>query len=84
VAESPTLDDLKVEDGRCVVTPNRDDSVALTVLFFERQWPHAGALIVPRSLDNRDRRGSARALAEFAGRYETGLKRYTVLYLSAQ
>lgn len=49
-------------EGRLLVTRNRDDFIQLTVSFFQASQPHAGLLIVPRSLPNRDPERIAGAL----------------------
>jgi predicted nuclease of predicted toxin-antitoxin system len=75
---------LAAEEGRCLVTRNRDDFQELTLRFFENEWPHAGVLIVPRSLPNRDAARIARALVAFAQTQETDLPSYAVVWLSAE
>lgn len=66
-----------------MVTRNRDDFFALTTEFFESQRPHAGVLVVPRSLPNRDATGIARALHYRALQQESDFPSYTADYLSA-
>ncbi len=70
-------------DGRCVVTRNRDDFILLTMQFLENGWPHAGVLIVTRSLVNEDFAGIARALVAFARRHQGLPLDYAINYLSA-
>jgi predicted nuclease of predicted toxin-antitoxin system len=74
---------LAAQDGRCLVTRNRDHFVRLTVRFFENQWPHVGILIVPRSLLNDDFAGIASALRAYARRLEEALPSYTIDFLAA-
>ncbi|HEX5501107.1 MAG TPA: DUF5615 family PIN-like protein [Thermomicrobiales bacterium] len=74
---------LAARDGRCLVTRNRDDFILLTVQFFENEWPHAGVLIVSRSLPNSDFAGLARALVAFASQYSDAMEPYTINFLSA-
>jgi len=71
------------EDGRCLVTRNRADFEALTLRCFEHAWPHAGVLIVSRSLPNRDASGIARALAAYARAHADGLPTYAIGWLVA-
>jgi len=71
------------QDGRCLVTRNARDFVPLTRDFTERQWPHAGVLIVSRSLPNHAFARIARALVAFAHRQDDNLLAYTVQFLSA-
>lgn len=73
---------LAAGDGRVFVTYNRDDFRRLTVEFFHARRPHAGVLVVPRSL-RRDRPEEvARALARYeADRGEAGLAPYTFDFL---
>ena len=74
---------LAAEEGRCLVTRNRDDFEALTLRFFENEWPHTGVLIVSRSLPNRDASRLARALLAYARAHEDGLPSYTISWLVA-
>ena len=48
--------------GRALVTRNRDDYIKLTVSFFRSGSPHAGVIIVPYSLPNREPARIAHAL----------------------
>lgn len=75
---------LVAEDGRCLVTRNRDDFTSLTTQFFDRQWPHAGVLIVSRSLPNRDLARLATALASYSQRYEGDVPAYLIDFLTAE
>ena len=75
---------LAAEEGRCLVTRDRDDFVALTLQFFAQRWPHAGVLIVPKSLPDQDFVGIAAALVAFAQSYEGDLPSYTLTYLTPQ
>lgn len=74
---------LAAQDGRCLVTRNARDFVPLTRLFAERRWPHAGVLIVSRSLPNHAFSRMAQALAAFARAHSDDLPAYTVQFLSA-
>ena len=74
---------LAAQDGRCLVTRNARDFVPLTRDFAERQWPHAGILIVTRSLPNHAFASIARALIAFDRGQGDDLPAYTVLFLSA-
>lgn len=74
---------LAAEDGRCFVTRNRDDFIALTLTLAQLQQPHAGVLIVSRSLPATDFARIAHALAAYALRHPGGLSHYTVDFLIA-
>ena len=64
--------------GRCVVTRNRDDFIHETVAAFEAQVPHAGVLIVTRSLPNDQLAAIAAALCTSALRFPQGMRSYTI------
>ena len=50
---------------RCIVTANGDDFRRLTAAYLEMQLPHAGVLIVPRSVPRENFDLMARALASY-------------------
>lgn len=75
---------LAAEEGRCLVTRNRNHFVLLTVRFFDNQWPHAGILIVSRSLANDDFAGIAGALVGYAHQHESGLPSYAIGFLAPE
>lgn len=54
--------ELAASDGRIFVTRNRDDFIRLTIEAFQTGAPHAGVLIVPRSLPNHHPERLAHAL----------------------
>ena len=68
-------------EGRCLVTRNGGDFIALTDAFEAEQLPHAGVLIVPRSMPNDAYARIARALAWYHARYPEGVPPYFVSYL---
>jgi len=61
--------DFAAAERRVLVTRNRDDFIRLTVARFRTATPHAGVLIVARSLPNHRPEVIAGALAEWASRY---------------
>lgn len=80
------LDDVEqlgraAREGRCLVTRNRDDFIALTVQAFNAQEPHAGVLIVPYTVAA-DRFGAlAETLAAYAAAHPDDLPAYVVDFL---
>lgn len=68
-------------DNRCLVTQNRADFVRLTVLFFERQEPHAGVLLIPHSLPTDRFSGVAQALHESAQSHASVIMAYVIDFL---
>lgn len=71
-------------EGRCIVTRNGSDFIALTDIFEAEQLPHAGVLIVPRSIPNDAFARIARALAWYHDQYPDGAPPYFVSYLRDQ
>lgn len=57
-------------EGRILVTRNRDDLMRLTDECFAANRPHAGIIILPRSLPNDRPRAIADALIAWAGHYD--------------
>jgi predicted nuclease of predicted toxin-antitoxin system len=68
-------------EGRCLVTKNGRDFIALTAAFRAGQLPHAGVLIVPASMPNEAFDRLARALAWYHALYPEGVPPYCVAYL---
>lgn len=69
------------QQGRCIVTRNGPDFIALTRRFIEEKLPHAGVLIVPESIENYEFARIAHALAWFHAYYPDGVPPYFVGYL---
>ena len=70
------------EQGRCIVTRNRDDFVRETRTAYEAQRPHAGVLILTRSMPNDRFAAIAAALCAYAARVPDGMLAYTVDFLA--
>jgi predicted nuclease of predicted toxin-antitoxin system len=71
-------------DGRCLVTRDRDDFLALTLESYEAQAPHAGVLVIPRTVLNAQAAMIAAALRAFAERFPVGMQPYTIMHLPLQ
>lgn len=67
---------------RCIVTRNRDDFIQETVAAFEAHDPHAGVLIVTRSIPNDHFAAIAAALCNYASRFPHGMRSYTIDFLT--
>ena len=65
-------------EGRCMVTRNRDDLMAETMAAFEAQRPHAGLLIITRTLPNNRFAAIAAALHSYNERFPDGVPAYTL------
>ena len=60
-----------------MVTRDLTDFLRLTLRCFENQWPHAGILIVPPSLPDKDAAAIARALVAYAQLHPEGMVSYS-------
>jgi predicted nuclease of predicted toxin-antitoxin system len=72
------------KEGRCLVTKNGSDFIALTDAFEAEQLPHAGVLIVPHSMPNDAYACIVHALASYHADYPDGVPPYFVSYLYDQ
>jgi len=68
-------------EGRCIVTKNGSDFIRLTREFQAEHLPHAGVLILPRSIENDEFARIARALVWYHSIYPEGVPPYFVDYL---
>ncbi|MBI4202304.1 MAG: DUF5615 family PIN-like protein [Chloroflexi bacterium] len=66
------------QEGRCMVTRNRDDFIRLTLQWFTDQRPHFGLLIVPYSIPPDRFSALAGVLVAYAEEHPEGLSPYTV------
>jgi hypothetical protein len=68
--------------GCCIVTRNYRDFVCHTHEFQLRGFPHAGVLLVPKSLPNEAFGALARALKAYADAHPNGLPPYMIDFLT--
>lgn len=67
--------------GRCLITRNRDDFIALTIQCFNDHRPHAGLLIIPHSFPGDRFSAMAKAIAKHAAAHPTGMAAYEINFL---
>ena len=70
-------------EARCLVTRDRNHFLSETRSAPQQQAPHAGVLVVSRSLQNDRFAAIAAALCAYAARHPDGLPAYMVDYLTA-
>jgi predicted nuclease of predicted toxin-antitoxin system len=73
---------LAAEQARCLVTRNRDDFINATLAAYEALTPHAGVLILTRSLPNDQFTAIAAALCAYSAGFPDGLQSYTIDFLA--
>ncbi len=79
----PDFEQLKraADEGRCLVTRNRNDFIQLTVQFFNGQLLHWGVLIIPYSFPGDAYSKIANALLKYVEKHPQGLSPFTVDFL---
>ena len=68
-------------EGRAMVTRNRNDFITLTVQFFESLKPRNGLIIVPHTIPGSEFSKLAALLVKFSKNYPHGLETYTIAFL---
>lgn len=69
------------EEGRILVTRNRDDFIRLTVSFFQSGRLHRGLIIVPYTLPNKDPARIAHALKKWSEHRSEDELEYGIFFL---
>jgi hypothetical protein len=84
--QDSTTDDVQLhfaaQEGRCVVTRNYDHFIEETLRGAENGDPHAGVLLVPKSLPGGNFAAIAAAIVHFDHLHPNGLPPYTIVWLS--
>ena len=69
------------QEGRCLVTRNRNDFIRWTLTFFHSQRAHAGVLIIPHTIPNDQFPRLVAALKAYAEHHPEGVSPYTTDFL---
>ena len=69
------------KEKRCLVSPNRDDFIKLTIRFFNDHRPHHGIVIIPYTIPGDQFSRMAVLLKTFASNHPAGLAPYTIAFL---
>lgn len=76
--------DRAVQQGRCLVTFNRNDFIELSKMYLDTGRAHCGVVIVPYTFRGNEFNRIAKALLAFTSRNPKGLPPYTVAFLSPE
>lgn len=76
--------DHAAQQGRCLVTFNRNDFIELSRMYLDASRAHCGVVIVPYTFRGHEFNRIAKALMAFASRNPKGLPPYTVAFLSPE
>jgi hypothetical protein len=68
-------------EGRCLVTYNGRHYITLTGKFFEKEWKHAGIVIIPSSMPSDNFGMISKALIEYVGQHKKGVPSYMCDFL---
>jgi hypothetical protein len=71
-------------EGRAVISRNYDDFNRLSRRFLERGLPHAGVVLVPRSMPNRHYSAIAAAIVRFDALHPDGIPPYGLMWLEPE
>jgi len=71
-----------VDEGRVMVTRNRNDFILLTVRCFQDLKPHHGLIIVPHSIPGSDFSFLTKRLIACIRKHPDGLQPYTIEFVS--
>ncbi|MEW6587158.1 MAG: DUF5615 family PIN-like protein [Nitrospirota bacterium] len=64
-------------EGKCLVTYNGRHYITLTSKFFEKEWKHAGLIIIPSSMPSDNFEMISRSLIEYARQHREDMPPYS-------